>query len=352
MSEKTYTPQERAMRFNKSTRQNLQGMAKQMVTAPYNTMEFQLPKNRYLTNIWVRVKAKVKVKHASGTALPVKALNLYNIVRQYTLDLNNGFKPFSVGGASLAMMNMIQPKANMLLEASDYYNCPATLKASAAGTDNEFAFTVQLPVTLNERDFVGIIMLQSEQLTAHLRLDIGAPSDMFEKAPEGYTLELVSVTAEPTLETFSIPADPTARPDITMLKIINDRAETITSAGDQIVKLTCNQLYRKLILFATDENGNPATPEWFTSNIQLLFNEVDCNYNISPEFLRAKNAYDLGHATPDGMYVFDFSGQGFPNFGNSRDFIDSKGLTEFWVKFNTAGKGKVRIISETLSRLS
>lgn len=351
MSEQKLTPQERAMRFNKSTRQNLQSMAKQIVTAPYNTMEFQLPKNRYLTNIFVRVKAKINVKHANGTAIPVDALTPYRIVRQYVLDLNNGFKPFAIAGDSLAMLNMIQPKANALMEMSDYFDCPSEFKASSAGTENEFAFTVQLPVTLNERDFVGILMLQSEQLTAHLRLDIGAAADMFTKAMEGYTIDLVSVEATPTLETFSIPADPNARPDISMLKICNDRSETLTSAGDQIVKLTCNQIYRKLVLYVTDENGVPATADWFTSNIQLIFNEVDSNYNINADFLRAKNAYDLGHAIPDGIFIFDFSNQGMPNFGNSRDFIDSKGLTEFWVKFNSQTKGKVKVITETLSRL-
>lgn len=351
MSETKLTPQERAMRFNKSTRQNLQSMAKQIVTVPYTTMEFQLPKNRYLTNIFVRVKAKVKVKHASGTALAIDAMTPYKIVRQYVLDLNNGFKPFAIGGDSLATLNLIQPKANALLEMSDYYDAPSQFKASADGTENEFAFTVQLPVTLNERDFVGILMLQSEQLTAHLRLDIGSGADMFEKVPTGYTIDLVSVEAQPTLETFSIPADVNARPDISMLKICNDRHETLTSAGDQIVKLTCNQIYRKLALYITDEDGKPVTDDWFTSNIQLIFNEVDCNYNINAEFLRAKNAYDLGHAIPDGVFIFDFSNQGMPNFGNSRDFIDSKGLTEFWIKFNSKTKGKVKIITETLSRL-
>lgn len=351
MSENKKTPQERALLFNKSTRQNLQGMAKQTVTTAYNTMEFQLPKNRYLTNIFVRVKAKVNVKHASGTALPIDALTPYKIIRQYVLDLNNGFKPFAIAGDSLAILNMIQPKANALLEMSDYCDCPAEFKASSAGTENEFCFTVQLPVTLNERDFVGILMLQSEQLTAHLRLDIGAPADMFGTTPEGYTIELVSVEATPTLETFSIPADVNARPDISMLKICNDRSETLTSAGDQIVKLTCNQIYRKLALYVTDETGAPVDADWFTSNLQLIFNEVDCNYNISAEFLRAKNAYDLGHAIPKGIFIFDFSNQGMPNFGNSRDFIDSKGLTEFWIKFNSATKGKVKVITETLSRL-
>ena len=351
MSEKTLTPQERAMRFNKSTRQNLQSMAKQTVTSPYNTMEFQLPKNRYLTNIFVRVRAKIKVKHANGTSLPIDALTPYKIVKQYTLDLNNGFKPWAISSTGLSILNLIQPKAHALLEMSDYYDCPAELKASANGTENEFAFTVQLPVTLNERDFVGILLLQSEQLTAHLRLDIGSGADMFDKVPEGYTIDLVSVEATPTLETFSVPASVEARPDLSMLKICNDRHETLTSAGDQILKLTCNQIYRKLALYITDENGKPVDADWFTSNLQLIFNEVDCNYNISADFLRAKNAYDLGHAIPDGVFIFDFSNQGMPNFGNSRDFIDSKGLTEFWIKFNSTTKGKVKIITETLSRL-
>lgn len=350
MSEKL-TAQQRANLFAMSTRQNLQMMAKQTVTTPSTSMQFTLPKARLLSNIFVRVKAKIKVAHASETRISNNELVPYRIVRRYSLDLNNGFSPYSISGDGMALLNMIQPNANMILDKSSYFDCPNSFVASPGGAENEFMFTVQLPVTLNPRDPVGLILLQSEQTVTDLRLDIGNPIEMYTDGAEGFTIDLVSLEATPMLETFSIPANSQAFPDLSVLKLCQDRTDTLTSAGQQIVKLSTGTIYRKLILFITDEEGNPATADYVTSNLELVFNQADCNYSINPDMLRAKNAFDLGHDIPAGVFVFDFTNQGIPNFGGTRDYIDTEKLTEFWLRFNTSGKGKVKIISECLARL-
>ena len=350
MSEKL-TAQQRANLFAMSTRQNLHTMAKQAVTSPSTTIQFTLPKARLLSNIYVRVKAKVKVTHASKTSITNTVTGLHSIIRRWSLDLNNGFAPFAISGNGLMLLNMIQPNANMVLETSEYFNCPTSFTASSTGAVNEFYFTVQLPTTLNQRDPVGLISLQSSELTADLRIDIGNPSEMYADGANGYTIDLVSLEAMPLLETFSIPAAANAFPDLSVLKLCMDRQDTITSAGQQIVKLSTGTIYRKLIVLITDENGAPATPAFVQSNIELVFNGADVNYSVNPEMLRAKNAFDLGHATPDGVYIFDFSNQGFPNFGGTRDYIDTERLTSFELRFTTSGKGKVKVISECIARL-
>ena len=350
MSEKL-SAQQRANLFAMSTRQNLQMLAKQTVTTPSTSVQFTLPKARLLSNIFVKIKAKVKVTHASNTEIKTTALTPYRLIRRFSLDLNNGFSPYSISGDGLALLNMIQPNANMIMDKSAYFDCPETFKASAAGTENELSFTVQLPVTLNQRDPVGLILLQSEQTVTDLRLDIGNPVEMFTEGAEGYTIDLVSMEILPMLETFSIPANGNAFPDLSVLKLCQDRTDTLTSAGQQIIKLSTGTIYRKLILFITDENGNPASADFVASNLELVFNQADCNYSINAEMLRAKNAFDLGHELPAGVFIFDFSNQGFPNYSGTRDYIDSERLTEFWVRFNTTGKGKVKIVSECLARL-
>ena len=343
--------QQRANNFSMSTRQNLQDMASKKTTEPFTSLEFTLPKARLLANIFLMVKAKVNVKHASLTSLDNDYLTPYRIINKYTLDLNNGFKPFSISGEGLYIMNLIQPHAGIYMERSAYFNCPNKFTASAEGTDNEFMFMVQLPVALNQRDPVGLIMLQSEQTVVDLRLDVGTPKDMYPDGASGFTIELKSLEAKPMLETFSIPAAATAMPDISVLKLVQDRAETITGAGQQAIKLSTGTIYRKLAMYITDENGNPATTDFITSPFMLKFNTADCNYQISAEMLRAKNAFDLGHALPEGVFIFDFSNQGQSNYGGVRDYIDSAKLSEFLLEFNTSGKGRIKIISECLSRL-
>lgn len=351
MAEKL-TAQQRANLFSMSTRQNLQMMAKQTASVPNTSIEFTLPKARILSNIFVRVKAKIKVKHASLTTIANDALTPYRIIRRWSLDLNNGFMPWAISGEGAMLLNMLQPHASAYMEDSAYFHCPETFTASTEGANNEFYFTVQLPTALNQRDPVGLILLQSESTVVDLRLDIASPSDMYPNGASGYTFELVDVEATPMLETFSVPANASAMPDLSVLKLCTDRVDTITGAGQQIVKLSTGTIYRKLLLYITDEDGKPVDDSFVTSTIDLVFNEADCNYRVSPEMLRAKNAFDLGHELPKGFYVFDFTNQGFSNFGGVRDYIDTERLTEFWVRFNTGGKGKVKIISECLARLA
>ena len=346
------TAQQRANLFSMSTRQNLQMIAKQSTTTPNTSIQFTLPKARLLSNIFVRIKAKVKVTHASKTSIANDFLNPYRIIRRYSLDLNNGFAPYAISGDGLMLMNMIQPNANICMEESDYFKCANSFTASSTGADNDFYFTVQLPVTLNQRDPVGLILLQSDQTVVDLRLDVGTPAEMFTGNTDGFTFELVSLEAMPMLETFSIPASASAYPDLSVLKLVQDRTDTITSAGQQIVKLSTGTIYRKLVLYITDENGDPADADFVTSNLELVFNQADTNYSVNAEMLRAKNAYDLGYKTPEGVFIFDFSNQGFPNFGGVRDYVDTERLTELWVRFNTSGKGKVKVISECIARLA
>ena len=318
MAEKL-TAQHRANLFAMSTRQNMQMLAKQTVTNPSTSIQFTLPKARLLSNIFVRVKAKVNVKHASATSIAMDKLAPYRLLRRVSLDLNNGFSPYSISGDGLALLNMVQPNADVVTGKTGYSNIKETLTASAGGTENEIVFTIQLPVTLNHRDPVGLILLQSEQTVTDLRIDVGTPAEMFTQGANGYTMELVSLECMPMLETFSIPANANAFPDLSVLKLCQDRVDTITSAGQQIIKLSTGTIYRKLILFITDENGNPADADFVASNIELVFNQADCNYSVNAEMLRAINAMDLGCETPAGVFVFDFSNQGIPNYGGTRD---------------------------------
>ena len=94
----TLSAQQRANLFSMSTRQNLQMIAKKSVTTPNTSIEFSLPKARLLSNIFLKVKAKVKVKHASLTTIACDSLAPHRLIRRYSVDLNNGFQPWSISG--------------------------------------------------------------------------------------------------------------------------------------------------------------------------------------------------------------------------------------------------------------
>ena len=349
-----YTVQQRAAMFAQATRQNYQMLPEQVTNAGATTLQFLLPKARLLSKIMVDVEAKVKITHASETEVPVDDFTPYKIIRRMSLDLNNGFSPYVIGGKELAIYNCMRANPELVFpQASNdrgYCYMPE-LAASAGGTENTMKFTVALPVTLNDRDPVGLILLQSAETNVTLSVDIANGGDILDNA-SGYTVDIANVRIRPMLETFSLPAVTDAFPDLSVLKLVNSRTDQFAGSGQNIVKLATGTIYRKLAFYVMDENGDPFEDSDFLSNIELVFNQADVNYSINAASLAHLNESQLGFSLPKGVYVFDFSYNGIPNYGGTRDYIDTEQLTEFWLRFNSAKKGKVSVISECLARLA
>ena len=356
MSE-TLTAQQRANLFAMSTRQNLQMLPKQTAKSGATSLQFSLPKSRLLSGLSLLVKAKISVKHASLTELTINEISqYYRLIRRISLDLNNGFSPYVLSGEECFMYNLLNRNGNVLLAdgavANDLMHVPGKLTASESGAVNNVEIFIDLPVTTNPRDPIGLILLQNDQTNVTLTVDIANASEMFTTVPGGFTIELASMDVTPVVETFSIPANANAYPDLSVLKLCNGRNDAMPSAGQQIIKLSTGTIYRKLLIMLTKSDGTPMGYDEVTSNFELVFNQADVNYSIAPEMLHALNTRDLGFDLPKGMYVFDFSAGGnITNYGGSRDFIDTERLTEFWIRFNTNVVGKCKIVTECLARL-
>ena len=224
------------------------------------------------------------------------------------------------------------------------------LTASTSGTSNKFSFVVDVPLTLNERDPVGMFLAQNAETNIDIVCDIANPSEIIGSAA-GYTVDITSLKITPMCVTFSIPANANAFPDLSVLKIVDSRTEQFTGAGQNHIKLPVGMIYRKMIIVLTKDDGTPMLPEDITGNIELVLNTADIPYSISPAMLRAVNKMQNGKAMPDGVYFFDFSYQGVCNYGGSRDYIDTETVTEFTLRFTTQSAGKMTLISEKLSRL-
>ena len=167
----------------------------------------------------------------------------------------------------------------------------------------------------------------------------------------GFTVELKNVEVSVCCETFSIPSNTNAYPDLSVIKLVNGRTDALASAGQQVVKMSTGTIYRKIILYFEKADGTPMTNEEI-GNIEIVFNQADVNYNISPDMLRAINTKELGFELPAGVYIFDFSSGGnITNYGGTRDYIDTEKLTEFWIRTTTTKTGSVKVVSECLARL-
>lgn len=345
------SPQQRAALFTQATRQNYQTLATRSATSELEQLIFDLPKARLLSKITLIVEAVANLKSANS-AIPVAASQGYGILRKVQLDMNNGFSPYSLTGDALFGYSLarLNPEVNLRQTATKRGANYIENAASAGGVDNTIRFSVELPITLNDRDPVGLLMLQNQQTNVQLKVDVDQLVKAYKPAA-GDTVTFKSFKITPILETFTVPSVREAFPDMSVLKLVSDRQETLQGQGVSTIKLNTGTIYRKLFVYLEDANGAPLVDADVVGNFELVFNQADVPYNIPAIALAHLNHRQYGMPLPDGWYVFDFTIQGLPNYGGSRDYIDTERLTEFWLRVNTTKAGKVRIVSENLSRL-
>lgn len=349
---KQISAQERAMYFAQATRQTFQTLPSKRVDTEQNTVQFDIPKARLLSKIILEVEAVATLKSSAAT-IALDPMSPYGVLRRISLDLNNGFSPFIVSGKDMYLYSVNRLNPDVLNAQSN----PRGLnyvenKASVAGVDARIKFQIVLPVTLNDRDAVGLVLLQNEETNVTLTLDVGLLKDAYvlnTGTNDSVTFKSLSIT--PVVETYTVPPSDIARPDLSVLKIVQSKADTFAGNGQNIVKLNTGTIYRKLVMYFQDDKGLPLKDADFNGNIELVFNTADVPISIKPSVLAAKNHSDLGFTLPEGVYVFDWSNQGIPNLGGTRDYIDTERLTEFWVRFSTTKAGKLTVVPETLSRL-
>lgn len=348
---KNLTAQQRAVLFGASTRQHWQMVGSQTIQGGSQTVEFSIPKARILQGMKVRASGKLNVKGSSNKALTTY-LSPYKLFRLVTVDFNNGFRPVAVAGDHLALTNMLYPNADLIANSADgktLCKMPATLTASTSGSDNAFEFVLDIPLAINQRDPVSLILAQNAETSITVKFDVAPDSAIIDGA-SGYTCELKDVKLELMAETFSVPADARCWPDFSVLKILDSRNETIVT-GLNTVKIPTGMIYRKMILLFEDSSGAAFSDTDITSNIEIVMNTADVPYSISPTMLRAIDKQMLGFDLPKGVYAFSFDYQGIPGYGGSRDLIDAERISELAIRFTSAKSGKFTLVSEKLSRL-
>lgn len=346
------SPQDRAILFAQATRQNFQTLPAQRVTAENTTVQFTLPKVRLLSRIMLYIEATATLTSTAGT-IATAGYAPYNILRRVALDLNNGFSPVVLSGQDLYLYDRIGLESEAYVPSTNAKaNTYIENLATVGGKDNKIHFTLNIPVTLNQRDGVGFILLQNDESSTTLSVDVDTLANAYVLNPgNGDEVTFKDLTITPMLETFSIPPIKEAFPDVSVLKLLSSKKEIFQAGGSSVIKLPVGTIYRKMILKFTKDDGTPMTDNDFVGNIELIFNQADIPYSVKPQILSSLNHRQYNTVLPSGVYVFDFSDNGIPNYGGSRDYIDSERLTELWVRFNSNETGNITVISETLSRL-
>lgn len=340
---------QRAANFNMMTRRNFQSIAAQ-TGAESGTVSFSLPKARLLAGVQIIVEATLTATHASSATYTAHEDAPHKFLSRVEMQMNNGFSPFSISGQALAEYNRTIKGVSAMASATSGRGLTVQpLVASSGGTANVVRFILDMPNMLNKRDPVGLILLQNEETLVNVNVTLGTVADLA-PASSGYTFAVSAITVSLLTDTFTIPADSNAFPDISVLKLVQEKTATIV-VGENIIPLSTGRTYRKLGFILYSATPARHADSIITSNIELVANQADVPYRIRPAQLAAINAEEYGAALPQGSYCFDFSDNGIANFGSARDYVDTERLTEFWLKFTSSAAGTLKIWSETLARL-
>lgn len=328
------TAGQRAILFAQATRKYTQTLST-INFQELSTVRQLLPKARFLEKIYLHVQGSFKAKHATKTKFNMRAWDMFNLIKQIRVSSNGAFNPYQISGAMLRYYNLLDNYSNKELGTNVHNINTIGTTVSSAGTVNKVDFWLELPITLNERDTVGLILLQSDSTNINVEIDCGRLSDVLTQTDSDVVLDSDQITITPIIDTFSIPVNnPDAIPDYSVIKIVNEQSENTVSNGDLTIKLPTQITYRKLFIYmGSDTYGTPITLDKI-GNVQLLFNQADAPLQIPMDYIAYRNAQDYQNSLPDGCYVLDFSSQGIANMGGARDYVDAEKLTELWLRIN------------------
>lgn len=332
------SPAERAMFFNQATRQHVISLPSRQLNQN-STIEFELPKVRLTSKIMLQIEGTVTIG-GTGSA----TLNQYRaarFIRNLRLSINNGFNPFQISGRGLFLYNKLLNSG--IGESVDEQNSLGVVRGAA----NAFSLFLEIPISLNSRDAIGLINTANQQTSVTLVIDSDTLLSLFTSAETGLSSD---IRVTPHVESFSIPQDIQAIPDLSILKLVHEFSQVIPSAGDVTFDLQTGLTYRKFIAIYED-NAGVGMPAANLSPFNLVLNQADFPYIVTPQVMRWKNHRAYSHVFPAGVYIFDFTGEATPNYGGSRDYVDTERLTEFWLRTASTVAGRVTIITETLARL-
>jgi hypothetical protein len=302
------------MPFDTSTRQKFIKLPTQTKPTGGGTTSIDLPRSGLLNRIYVQVSVTV-----SGTVTTANASGIPTVLRRIRLSLNNGIDIFNVSGLGYQYL---------VREQIDNYADASPQASRAVVTAATFNLDFIIPIMMNNRDPIGLIMLQNEQTLATLVLDWEADSNVILTGGGTYT-----ATAVPVLAVFEVPVRQEDWPPLNVVHSIIEDQQAIPGAGDFTYNWPRGNTYLGVYHLIT-----PVATVYTQARLrtqQSIFLE-----DIAPADMRAifNNTTNQGRdmllagtaLTGAGNRIFwDLMGtDGLGSYGTVRDVINSAALTD------------------------
>jgi hypothetical protein len=203
--------------------------------------------------------------------------------------------------------------------------------AGVSAGANTWNFGLRMKVQLNERELVGLLMMQNSSSAFQF---IGEWNPLAYSTTAGQSPILVTGAATATIvgtlavvvNSFTVPDDPNIPlPPADFAHTYSEQYQSITGTGDMNIAITDQHRFLS-IAHHVQINNQPDS-----LNVDML--KLQFSSSFSPIVIPNRNQlwdqHELyGRALPDGLFVHDFVSQDLVNNGNSRDWVDGQKVSD------------------------
>ena len=346
---------ENSLLFQANSQKHIKELGVKKITSYAEILSWEFPKDGLLTNIYLMCTFKVNFTNNTDTSIsmtPLKTLPLEKVaglIRKFTLDISSECIPINVSGSELVYMNMLCANNNHINpnDKSTFFNIQLSSNTCASKKTETatFNFLLNAEVVFNQKELIGLIPLQTRTANARVTLDFHNPINIF--GSKYGDSEIQSIEIEPSYQTQSIPHvnGVDILPDTGNIKnLMSETYSCIAGRNSKHLRTESNIIYRRILMILPDGMN----VDNITSNIEILVNTNVKFWNVKPKLLQAINQSRYGLPEAKNFLSFDFTDNGTPNYGGTRDYIDARGITELWFNFTADMEGQIDFVIETV----
>lgn len=317
--------------FNANTRRRLIQLPTLTKPSGGGTVSINpVPRNGFLARMYLIIRGSV-----AGTLSNENALGMASIVKRVQLSVNSSQDIYRLSGAQYHYL------LRDFLD-SEYIDIGGDSNARDAVTATTFNLDMVIPVAMNLRDPIGILLNQNEQMTVSLDIEFEADTTVATGAT-------VTATVIPLMEIFTVPTQEEDWPPLTLLHTVLGETASVSASGEYRYTWPRGNVYLQLIhglgVGATGSDG------WTQAVLQV--NHGDNIETLVPNTTSRLFYHTHGRARELGMIPFDFLGSsGLGNFGLLREPFNSRLVTDLQTVITASGAGTLYTVRRELVQLA
>lgn len=270
--------------------------------------DVELPTYGLLGAVLLQIRGTI-----GGTVGAVNAMGMSSIIQRITFRLNSGTVVWSLTGPNYHLLYRDTIDSGYI-DVVGHTNARDAVTATAAVLD------MVVPIMVNMRDPIGILLLQNRQTVLTLSVEWAADTVVTATG----TFSNFAVT--PFLLNFSVPPNPLSLPPLRWIHQVVDEARVMSGAGEFTYDIPRGNTYMGIMHGVGI--GATGADSWNTARLRV--NQSNYIFDDTPASQEMMFRWQRGRARELGAIYWDFATtSGLGKYGTTRDLYDSNRTTDF-----------------------